>query len=302
MTGRPTLSEDEERAERADQDELRRVESKLREMRARRQALVVDVRQLSAEQKALFDQRAPRQAALEGLNGDHHELGRILGELRRSRDAARRAQDEALGRLREFRALAPRGERSNPEEIRREIAELEMRQQTHALPLDEENQLILHVRELTRSLKGAEQHRVDREERARRLKELEAALAASRAEVDRLGSEMERARAERDRTMQSMRDRLVDEGQLVAAIREKARARGLVMERLDASGRELGALEREADRLFGQLRARRQEARQTIRDYNRSVRDTVAAPDAFARAADAQLEELLKRGRVTLRG
>ena len=302
MSGRLTLSEADEQAERTDRDELRRLETKIRDARNRRQTLLNEVRQLSGEQKALYDQRAPRQDALEALNADHHELGRVLGELRRQRDAARRQLDEALARLREYRALTPRTERVHPEQIKREIADLEMRQQTTAVPIAEENQMILRLRELTKSLEEAKRHSAENEERLRHAKDLELALAKARAEADRLGVEMAKARDARERTMQSMRSRLVDEGRLVAEMREKGRLRAQTMERLEAANREVGTLEREADRLFNQLRSRRHEARQTVRDYNRTVRDTVAGPDAYARAADAQLQELLKRGRVTLGG
>jgi len=302
VSERPALSDDEERDERADRDALRRIESKIREMRSRRDQLLAEVRSLSAEQKALFDQRAPRQAALENLNAEHQGLGRELGDLRRHRDEARRRLDDALVRLREFRSLVPKGDRAHPDQIRREIADLEMHQQTHALPLAEENQLVLRVRELTKSLGDADRHQAEIADRQKHLKDLEVALTAARTEVDRLGTEMARAKMERERRMQSMRERLVDEGRLVADIREKARQRGLAMDRLDATHREVLQLEREADRLVGRLRSRRHEARQTVRDYNRSVRDNLAGPDAYARVADAQLEELLKRGRVTLNG
>ncbi len=302
MSGRLTLSEADEQAEREDREALHRLEAKIREARARRQSHLDDVRQLSSEQKSLYDQRLPRQEALEALNREHHELGRALGDLRRQRDAARGQLDQALVRLREHRALSPRGERARPEQIQREIADLEMRQQTLAVPIAEENLMILRLRELTRSLEEAKRHATEHDDRARRTRELEAALTQARTEVDRLGIEMGKAHEARERTMQAMRARLVEEGRLVAEMREKGRLRAQTMERLEASNREVGTLEREADRLFQQLRSRRHEARQTVRDYNRTVRENVAGPDAFARAADAQLQELLKRGRITLGG
>lgn len=302
MSGRPTLSEADEAAERSDREELRRLEGKIREARNKRQALLQEVRQLSAEQKELYDQRTPRQATLEALNQEHHDIGRDLGELRRRRDDARRRLDAALQHLREFRALGPRTERARPEQIQREIADLEMRQQTHAVPIAEENQMILRLRELTRTLEEAKRHASETEERTKKLRDLEAALATARTEADALGAEMGRAREARERVMQSMRARLVEEGRLVADLREKGRRRAETMDRLEAANREVGTLEREADRIFQQLRGRRHEARQTVRDYNRSVRDTVAGPDAYARAAENQLQELLKRGRVTLGG
>jgi len=140
------------------------------------------------------------------------------------------------------------------------------------------------------------------EARQQKLAALETAFQASRAEVDRLNAEMMRTKTERERRMQSMRQQLVEVGRLITEIREKGRLRGLAMERLDAANREVGELERTADQLVARLKGRRHEAQRTIRDYNRTVRDTLSGHDAYARAAEAQLEELLKRGRVTLRG
>ena len=300
MTPGPPLSEEEEREDRSDRDALDKIDAKLRELRPRRQKLVEEVRRLSDEQRTLFESRAPRLASLEATDGEHRALGRDLAAMRRDRDQARRAVDDALGRLREFRAMAPKGDHANPAQIRREVAELEMRQQTHALPIAEENALIAHLRELTKTLQGAEKSQALVDDRQRRQHELEEGLTAARKEVDRLGAELARVHGERDRRMQSIREQLVLEGKLVAEIREKARQRGGLMERLEGLNREVMGMEREGDRLVARQRDRRHEARQSIRNYNRSVRETISGPDAYDRAAEAQLAELLKRGRVTL--
>jgi uncharacterized coiled-coil DUF342 family protein len=303
MPGRPVLSEEAEKEELAERDEFYKTEAKLREMRGRRQSLVDEVRDLSSRQKEIYDARQPRQQALEATHAQHQELGHVLNDLRRRRDSSRGELDRALIALREYRAGLPKGgDLPHPEQIRREITDLEMRQQTHAVPLTEENQMIDRLRLLSRQLKEAEKNRAEVDERQRRLKELEANLAAKRAEADRIGPEMARVHAERDHKMQSMRDQLVEVGRLVADLRETSRRRGEVMARLDASNREVMTLEREADRLVRRSRDRAQEARSTVRNYNREVRETVAGEGAYARVAEAQLEELLKRGRVTLRG
>ena len=298
----PPLSDEEEAQDRADRDEVHRLETKLRELRPRRQALVNDVRRISEEQRELAQARAPRQDSLEEVHSDHQQLGRQLSALRKERDAARRRVEDALIRLREFRALAPRSERAHPEQIRREIADLEMRQQTHALKIQEENALIDRVRELTRSLALAEKEKTATETRHQQLTTLETDLVAARKEVDRLGGELARVHTERDRKMQSLREKLLEEGRLVAELREKARLRSETLDRLELLNREVVGMERKVDDLLARVRGRRHEARQNIRDYNRSVREAVAGPDAYARAADAQLQELLKRGRVTLSG
>ena len=297
------LSEEAEKEEQADRDEFYKAESKLRELRGRRQALVTEVRELSARQKELYDARQPRQQALEATHAEHQGLGHALGDLRRRGDAARDALNRAMIALREYRATLPKGsDGPHPEQVKREIADLEMRQQTHALPLAEENQLIDRLRFLAKQLKETEKHRGESDARHQRLKALEAELSARRAEVDQIGPEMARLRAEREKKMQSMRDQLVEVGRLVADLRETARRRGEVMARLDAAHNEVMALERQADHLLKRKHDRAQEARSTVRDYNRAVRENVAGEGAYARVADAQLQELMKRGRITLSG
>ncbi len=311
MPGRPVLSEEAEREDAVEREELYRLESKIREHRGRRQRLIDEVRQLSAEQKALYDARQPRQERLEVSHQEHVALGRQLGEVRRARDEARRAADQALIAVREFRGLEPRpsagrglpsrgSDVPRPEAIRREIKELEMRQQTTALPLPEENALVERLRLLSRLLVDAEKGAAAADERAKKLRELEETLRTHRAEADRLTHELGRVHAERESKMQSMREQLVEVGRLLAELRDKGRQRAEAMERLEASNREVGEMEREAERLFRRSRERRQEARSAVRDYNRSVRESVAGEGAFARHADAQLEELMKRGKIVL--
>ncbi|MCI4367853.1 MAG: hypothetical protein L3K08_08880, partial [Thermoplasmata archaeon] len=100
---------------------------------------------------------------------------------------------------------------------------------------------------------------------------------------------MDRTRIERDRRMESLRDQLVEVGRLVGEIRELGKSRGEVMARLDAMGRQVYDLEKEVFRMIQASRDRRHEARKTIVDYNRSVRDNVAGQDAYARNAEEQL-------------
>jgi hypothetical protein len=73
------------------------------------------------------------------------------------------------------------------------------------------------------------------------------------------------------------------------------------MEKIDAVSREMSELDREGRRLFGEMRARREEARRTVRAYSPAGRGRPGGSQADSRA-DAQLEELLKRGKITLGG
>jgi uncharacterized coiled-coil DUF342 family protein len=299
---RPALTDDAEQLDREDRERIRHSEGKLRELYTRRSALIEQVHQHSDAQKELYDERQRRQNAVEELYQDHQGMGHRLSELRRERDAARSKLDEAVVATRLLRAEMPKGDHGTPDQIRREMESLEHRQQTTALPLKDENTLIDRLRSLKAQLVVAERDRAVVEAVHAKRKAGEDAVRLRKTELDAVQAEFERIRVERDRAMTSIRARLVDVGGLLAELREKAKARGEVMARVDAMSEEIRGLERDVNARVRASRDRRTEAKRTIGDYNRGVRENVAGERAYSQAADAQLEELMKRGRVTLRG
>jgi uncharacterized coiled-coil DUF342 family protein len=297
---RPVLSDEAEQQERRDRDRLRQIDQKLDALDARRKTLIADHRRLSAEQKALYDRRQAPQAEVERLYEEHGALGRRLAELRSARDRARTSFEDAVVALRELRLTFPPGERVRPEQLRREIATLEHRQQTQSLSLDDENALIAQLRQRSKELKDAEAHVQVVAEHEKTRKEAEAKVAAARAEIDRLGAEFVAAKTERDQKMATIRAKLEGAGALVAELRAKGKERASVMDQIDAVSREMHGLDLEARRLLGASRARQDEARRTLRAY--APRRGGPGEDALARTAEAQLEELLKRGKISLGG
>jgi len=297
VTPRVVMSEEADREERDDRQRLRSLEDRFETLLARRRALLGDLRKLSSEQKALFEQRQAPESEVEKLYEAHGQLGHRLAELRAARDATRRKVDEAIVRKRELLLTFDRGERERPEQIRREIAELELRQQTRALPLPDENALIARLRRRTADLKEAEARIqvVAAHESLR--KEADLAIASARAEVDHLGEEFRLVRAERDAAMVAIRKRLEAAGGLVAELRAKGKARADAIRELDTLSKELDAVDREGRELLARSRARRAEALKTLRQYSGRRRPP---EETLASVAEAHLEELMKRGKVTL--
>ena len=291
------LTEEADREERDDRQRLRTLEGRFETLLERRRTLLVELRKLSSEQRSLVEQRQGPQTEVEKLYDAHGQLGRTLSELRGARDTARRRVDEAIVRKRELLLTFDRGERERPEQIRREIAELELRQQTHALAIDDENALIARLRRRAADLKEAEARVqvVAAHESLR--KEADLAIASARAEVDRISEEFRVARAARDAAMSAIRDKLQTAGGLVAELRAKGKARAEVIRELNSLGQELDAVDREGRELLARSRARRAEAMKTLRQYSARRR---APEESLASIADAHLEELLKRGKVTL--
>jgi hypothetical protein len=296
---RPVLSEDDEQQERDARSSLRAIDLRLRALGEKRRTLIAEMRRLSAEQKALYDQRQAPAAEVERLYQEHHDLGRRQTELRLEREKARHALEEAVVALRELRLTIAPGERERPDQIRREIAQLEMKQQTHALPLPEENALIDHLRQRHKDLKAAEAGAAVATEHVRLRTEAEARVAAARLEVDRVTKLGLEGRAHRDAKMAEVRAKLVDAGGAVARLRAKGKERAAMMAQVDAVSREMDALEHDGRRLLGEVRARREEARKTVRAYAPGRRPPSSMVDS---AAEANLQELLKRGKVSLGG
>lgn len=294
------LSEEEEQREFSDRSRLRELESKFRTLEARRRPLIDEMRKLSSEQKGLYDRRQAPQEEVERLYAEHGELGHKLAATRHALEAARRHAEAALAGLRELRGTFPPADRLRPAQLKREIAELELRQQTSALPIDEENALIAHLRERSKELKQAEARTAVVAEHERLRKEAEGRVVACRAEVDRLVGELSRARHDRDGKMEAIRAKLVDAGGVVAALRAKGKARAEVMDQIDRVSAEMAEVDREAHKIMAESRARRDEARRTVRTYTRAGQRP--SEDLLASTADAQLEELLKRGKITLGG
>jgi len=297
---RALLSDEEEREDREEREKLRTIDTKLRSLFERREDLLAEVRRISSEQKATYDRRQVPQTEVERLYEEHNALGKRITEIRNARESARKKVEEAIIHVREVRLTFAPGERVRPDQIRKEISELELRQQTRALPLDEENKLIALLRQRTQELKQAEARTAIVVAHQQKLKEAETALAAAREDFERRGKELLAAKAERDAKMTAVRDKLRVAGEMIATLREKGRARAELLAKVDALSREMNELEREARTLLAKARSRREQARRMLRAYSHA-RGT-PSEELLATTAEAHLEELLKRGKVTLGG
>jgi uncharacterized coiled-coil DUF342 family protein len=294
------LSEEAEQEEREGRDRLEELDAKLRVLHQRRQDLIDQVRQLSAEQKALYDSRHAPQAVAEQRYEEHRQMGREIARLRDARNAARAKLDELTARAREIRSEIPASERVRPEHVRKEIAELENRQQTRALPIKEENALIARLRERTQFLKELEAHAAILAEHEKRLKDAETAMREARGEVTRLGTESVRLKTDREAKLDEVRSNLAAQGSVVAQMRAKGALRRQLMEKLDATNREFATLDREALQILEKSRQRRDEARAAARQFSPGRRGP-GPEEVRARVAESTLEQLKKNGRVTLR-
>jgi len=271
MPSRAGFSEQWQREEKAERERLRQLENRLNGLLDRRRELLGQVRALTSKQHELYYGQHGPQAEAERLHHETGQLGRRLAELRSARDKARQALEDAVIRRRELLLTFDRGDRLNPEQLRREIAELELRQQTRALPIEEENALIAELRQKAKDLQQYEARKEVAVEHERQRKEADAAILAARAEIDRIGKEMEAARSEREKRRSEIPANLEAAGAVVAELRTVGRSRAELMTQVDALNREIAEVEREGRELMARTRQREEDARLILEEYSRPL-------------------------------
>ncbi len=270
------------RAEREERDRLRELEVRLDSLQGRRRQLLGEVRSLSSKQHELYDQHQGPHAEAERLYHESGELGHRLAQLRRACEKARQGLEEAVIRRRELVLTFDRSERLNPEQVRREIAELELRQQTRALPLEDENALIAELRRKTKALHEFETRKELAVQHEQQRREADVAIVAARAEIDRILHDMDVVRGERDKRKGEIPATLEAAGAAVAEMRVAGRTRAELVTQVEALNREIADVEREGRELLAKLKARQEVAREILEEYARPLPPPAPRPDGSA--------------------
>jgi uncharacterized coiled-coil DUF342 family protein len=297
---RPTyLSEEDEAAELATQDRLREVESRARALQERRYRTVAEADRLTGELEALRKVWSAKEREVGDARHAFREIGGRLDELRAERTRARAQIEELRAKL---GALPrPKGEtaRLGVERIRRQILDLQVRQQTVALSLPDENAIIDRIRELQRTFATAEAGlAAEQKERGERAA-VEKAIREAQAQTDRLAEEAARLHALRRSQFESIRARREAEQGALGALRDKVRARDALDASVKTLSGQLTDCEGEIRGLLRESRDRRREARETLHEFGRRARPPEGAP---ADQAERQLSDLLRNGKIRLGG
>ncbi|MDE1819881.1 MAG: hypothetical protein KGJ23_04645 [Euryarchaeota archaeon] len=294
------LSEEEEGKEKELWQGIRSGEQKLRGMKERRAEMLALARRLAEEAFDLQNRRGPIYQDVEKLHQEFRELGKKAQELRTEREKLRARIDALRIELREEGEGHDRRSRPRPERLIQEIAALEKKQQTTAMPLKEENALIDRMRELRSQLGEAEKNQSVWKAKDETLLGLRQELELSRKRDEEIGTEAEKIFRRRDEAMKLVKARLTEVGHLVAEIRGKGKARGELIDKVDKLSQEIRDLEKNVMGLLHQSRERKTEARKLLDEHNRSVRQMTRNEEMLSRTAEDNLKTLFKNGKIAL--
>jgi uncharacterized coiled-coil DUF342 family protein len=298
--GDPPPEDERDEKERELWKDIKNQEHKLRGMKERRAEMLALGRRLAEEALDLQKRRGPLYDEAEKLHQEFRDLGKRTAEIRAERDRIHARIDQLRIELREEGAGHDRRDRPRPERLVQELASLEKKQQTTAMPLKEENALIDRMREIRAQMTEAEKNAAVWKAKDSTLLTLRQEFDACRKKDEELSQEFDRVRRRRDEVMGQVKGQLVEVGHLVAQIRAKGKARAELLSKVDTLSDEIREMEKGVMGLLHQSRARKMEARKLLDDHNRSVRQMTRNEEVLSRTAEDNLKSLFKSGKISL--
>lgn len=296
----PPREEEHDEKERELWKDIRSQEHKLRGMKEKRAEMLALARRLGEEAMDLQGRRGPLYEEVEKLHQEFRDLGKRTGEIRSERDKMHGRMDQLRIELREEGAGHDRRDRPRPDRLVQEIAALEKKQQTTAMPLKEENALIDRMRELRAQMTEAEKNQSVWKAKDSTLMGLREEMDLLRKKDEELSREFEQVRKRRGEVMGKVKGQLVEVGHLVAEIRAKGKARAELLSKVDTLSDEIRELERGVMGMLHQSREKKMEARKLLDDHNRSVRQMTRNEDLLSRTTEDNLKNLFKNGKISL--
>ncbi len=281
--------------------ELDTAEIKLESLIQRRDAANAEAAAFRQERDLLNDQRKDVAAQVRALR---EERDAFVKEMRVHRDRRNELQAKARELIelkRKVRDAMHPSIRGDVERLRKEVKELEMRQQTTHMKLDEENALLDDLRGKLRELKELEGLKGDQDKTFREVRDLDASItdlfkAADQEHelVVKLSTE-QKDRHEKLMAIVGQIDGLTTEADKQHEEYLKAR------ERADELHKKAMEMREKVLTIRNEKRAEIREARDMIRQQNLTVRKELLDDKKLDKAAEDALQVLLKKGRVEVK-
>lgn len=280
--------------------ELEKAEIKLQSLVEKRDALNEEARLLRDERDLVVAKKRETAAALRELRTRRATLIEQARAHRGRRDEFQRQAKALIELKRKVRTKVSGSVADELQALRREIAKMEMRQQTTSLTLDEEKELLKHLRERVRRADDLQEIKVDQDNVRKEVRDLDSTITELFEKADR-----EHAGAlERSRGAQTITDEMEP---LMDAMATLA---------LEGDEKHEAYLEarRKADEVHAQIvemrghvlaeremrRAAYREGQDILRRQNLNVRRALQDPKMLDASADEALRVLLQKGRVEI--
>jgi uncharacterized coiled-coil DUF342 family protein len=287
---------------RKEKTELDNAEIKLESLIQRRDALNAEAAAARQERDLLNNQRKGLSDQIRALRDERDALVREMRAHRDRRNELQGKARELIELKRKVRGQMHTSIGGDLERLRREVKELEMRQQTSPMKLDEENALLDDLRGKLRELKNLEGLKGDQDRVYREVKDLDASITDLFKAADLEHELVVTLSAEQ----KDRHEKLVGLVNQIAGLVEEANKKHdeflKVRERADEFHQKAVEMREKVLTIRNEKRAEIREARNLIRQQNLTVRKELLDDKKLDKAADEALQVLLKKGRVEMKG
>ncbi|HYS71650.1 MAG TPA: hypothetical protein VEM95_04430 [Thermoplasmata archaeon] len=282
--------------------ELDKAEIKLGQVIERRNLFNDEASARRQERDQLHEQRRVRATELRTIKDDQ---GALVQSLRKHKAARNQLQAKAKSLIelrRKVRGKVKGRVGSNLATLRREVARIEMEQQTIPMKLSEENELLDDLKAKVREMRELEKVKGEEEQVFKEAKEIDAAIDDLFARADEEHAQVvafsEKANAMHDKITELVQNL----GVLIAEANKKHEEYLEARAKADAQHQLAMEMREKVLTIRGAAQAEIREARQILKQQRLQVRRELYDEKKLDDFANKAVEALLKKGKVEIRG
>lgn len=294
------MTEEEHKKEKAKKAEIENAERKFGELVSKRDEFNHQAEIARDERNALNTRKRELLDIVQKLKIDRDEHVSLLREHKRIRN---KLQDQARALLKNKRTKSGKVYSDLPSEAaarKAEIQFLDMKQQTSVMSLADEEELIDDIKKKAHELRRLEQELKEQAGIKVELGEMDATLTDLFKKSDEQHMHVMKHYEEAQKIHERMM-KLIEECSAMHNEADKKHALFIEMrEKADAYHLKAAEMREKLLTMKNEKRMQEREARQLVRDQNKSVRDALLNPEKVELKREEALQLLLKKGKITL--
>jgi uncharacterized coiled-coil DUF342 family protein len=280
--------------------ELEQAEIKLQTLLEKRDALNAEAQQARQERDLVHEKKREVGVKLRPLKDRRASFASEARSHREKRDELQAKAKALIELKRKLRASGPADVGAELRALTKRVSSLEMRQQTASLTLSKENELIDELKDSMKRLKVLQGLKADQDKIAKEVRDLDSGIT----ELFQAAEEQHEAANAMSAKAREAHGATVDLSREVAALdlegNEKHEAYLAARAKADEVHAKVVDMRDKVLSIRGAKRAEAREARDLLRQQNRSVRAALLDEKKLEASADAALKALLEKGKVEI--
>jgi phosphoserine phosphatase len=254
------------------------------------------------ERNMLNQKRRDLVDHMRALKAEREPVIKQMQAHRRKRNALQKRARELIDVKRKRRGDLRKGVGASVGQLRREVVKLQVDQETTVLTIEEENELLETLRTRIREMREVEAEMDEQDKVIIEVKEVDGAIDECFAKAEEEHKSVIEL-AKKNREINEKITVMIGEiSILIAEANKKHEEFVLVKAKADAYHQKVIEMRSKVLAVRNEGRMARREGRKELKDHQKDIRKRLDDPKKKEEAADAALEDLLKKGKVEIRG